>query len=144
MILFHSKVWPAFESVLTIWGPFRRVDVLTGFLGSGALKVVKEFGNASVRIVFGLNLKNPALPKTQIEELKATKKVAKLNEEGGTPLNNSVGMKGDRTIRKGICGDQPPLTFPGIGEFPGYSHQPSRNRPGWGRLCRTKGRGHCS
>jgi hypothetical protein len=26
--------------------------------------------------------------------------------EGGTPLNNSVGMKGDRTIRKGLCGDQ--------------------------------------
>jgi len=25
---------------------------------------------------------------------------------GGTPLNNSVGMKGDRTIRKGLCGDQ--------------------------------------
>ena len=83
MILFHSKVWPAFESVLTSWGPFRRVDVLTGFLGSGASKVVKEFGNARVRIVFGLNLKNPALPKTLIEELKAIIKVAKLKVYSG-------------------------------------------------------------
>ena len=62
----------------------------------------------------------------------------------GTPLNNSVGMKGDRAIRKGPCGDPPALTLPGIGEFPGCSGQPSRNKPGWGRLCRTKGRGHCS
>jgi hypothetical protein len=56
----------------------------------------------------------------------------KLNLRGGrgTPLNNSFGMKGDRTIRKGLCGDQPALTLQEIGEFPGCSRQPSGNKPG--------------
>jgi hypothetical protein len=52
----------------------------------------------------------------------------------GTPFNNSVDMKGDRKIRKGLCGDQPALTLPGIGEFPGCSGQPSRNEPSGGWL----------
>jgi len=56
---------------------------------------------------------------------------------GGTPLNNSAGMKGDRTIRKGICEDQPALTLQEIGGFPGCSGQPSGNKPGWGRLSRS-------
>ena len=30
-------------------------------------------------------------------------------KESETPLNNSVDMKGDCTIRKGLCGDQPAL-----------------------------------
>lgn len=41
----------------------------------------------------------------------------------GTPLNNSVDVKGDRAIRRAICGDQPALTPPGIGEFPGCSER---------------------
>ena len=62
----------------------------------------------------------------------------------GMPLNYSVDRKGDRTIRKGLCGNQLALTLPGIGEFPGCSGQPSRNKPGWGRLGHTKAGGHCS
>ena len=41
------------------------------------------------------------------------------------PLNNSVDMKGDRAIRKGICGDHPALTLPRIGVRLGSS--------GWGQ-----------
>jgi len=47
-------------------------------------------------------------------------------------------MKGDRTIRKGPCGDQPALALPGIGEFPGCSGQASRNESGGDWLGRTK------
>ena len=60
----------------------------------------------------------------------------------GTPLNYSVDTKRDRTIRKGLCGNQPALTLARIGESPGGSGQPSRNKPGWDRLGHTKGRGH--
>ena len=69
---------------------------------------------------------------------------SEIEKSRGTSVNNSVDMKGDRKIRKGLCGDQPALTLPGIGEFPGCSGQPSRNEPGWGWLCRTRGRGHRS
>ena len=62
----------------------------------------------------------------------------------GTPLNHSVDMKGGRTIRKGLYGNQPALTLARIREFPGGSGQPSRNKPGWDRLGHTKRRGHCS
>ena len=62
----------------------------------------------------------------------------------GTPLNYSVDRKGDRTIRKGLCGNQPALTLARIKEFHGGSGQPSGNKPGWDRLGRTKARGHCS
>ena len=67
---------------------------------------------------------------------------SEIEKSRGTSVNNSVDMKGDRKIRKGLCGDRPALTLPGIGEFPGCSGQPFRNEPGWGWLCRTKGRGH--
>ena len=69
---------------------------------------------------------------------------SEIEKSRGTSFNNSVDMKGDRKIRKGLCGDQPALRLPRIEEFPGCSGQSSRNKPGWGRLCRTKRRGHCS
>jgi len=47
-----------------------------------------------------------------------------------TSSNNSVDMKGDRAIRKGLCGHQPALRLPRIGDFPGCSGQPSGNKPG--------------
>ena len=60
----------------------------------------------------------------------------------GTPLNYSVHRKGGRTIRKGLCGNQPALTLARIGGFPGGSGHRSRNKPGWHRLGHTEGRGH--
>ena len=41
--------------------------------------------------------------------------------ERGKPLNYSVVRKGDRTIRKGLCGHQPALTLARIGDSPGSS-----------------------
>jgi len=95
----------------------------------------------------GVNLEELREPRVLFEG-PATEAVVKfsqnVNASRGTPFNNSVDMKGDCKIRKGLCGDQPALTLPGIGEFPGYSGQPFINEPGGGWLCRTKGRGHRS
>jgi len=40
---------------------------------------------------------------------------SEIEKSGGGHPNNSVDMKGDRKIWKGLCGDQPALTLPGMG-----------------------------
>ncbi len=47
------------------------------------------------------------------------------------PLNNAIDIKGERRIRKGICGNQPTLTLPGIGDYAAWSDQPSMRELGW-------------
>lgn len=72
----------------------------------------------------------PNAIKTEKDYEKALARIKDIKQQRGKPLNNSVGMRRDRAIRKGLCEDQPALRLPGIGEFPGCAGQPSRNKPG--------------
>lgn len=76
MIKFCAEVWPGFESVLKERGPFKKLDILTAYLGSGAHKVLDKLNVKDVRIVFGLEKRNPSLTKSQFEELQHLKKTA--------------------------------------------------------------------
>src|SRR5437016_5308593 len=78
MIDFHSKIWPAIESIRSRWGPIHKLDLLTGYLGAGAVRVLDELGHPDTRLVFGLSQSNPELSQGQIDELELLKKAAQI------------------------------------------------------------------
>jgi len=74
MIQLEHKIWKAFESTRDRFKP-QRLDILTGFFGTGASKAISELGVNHTRFVFGLRSSKPALPKAQLEELRRLKKL---------------------------------------------------------------------
>jgi hypothetical protein len=44
MIEFYSEIWPAFVSILKRFGSIETLDILTGYLGAGAHKALKDLG----------------------------------------------------------------------------------------------------
>lgn len=70
MIELHSDIWRAFDSLKKRFGPFSSVDILTGYIGSGAHKMLRRLGATDGRIVIGLTRRKPALTGGQIDELK--------------------------------------------------------------------------
>src|SRR5947209_2350359 len=78
MIAFHSKIWPAFQSIHSRLKGVKKLDILTGYLGAGACKVLADLGATEVRIAFGLDLTDPTLAQAQIDELGRVKHLAAL------------------------------------------------------------------
>ncbi len=76
-----SDIWTTFQSIRNRWRP-KTLDVLTGFLGTGAVDVVREL-NVSPRIVFGLASASFELPVSQIAEIKRLQAVGKVRVSPG-------------------------------------------------------------
>lgn len=78
MIEFYSEIWPAFVSISKRLGSIEKLDLLTGYLGAGAHKVLKKLNVKRARIVFGLGKTNPSLPKPLLDELQVLRKISKI------------------------------------------------------------------
>jgi hypothetical protein len=78
MIGFHSRIWPAIQSIRARLKGVKKLDILTAYLGAGASKVLTDLGVKQGRIAFGLDLNDPFLAQSQIDELHRLKDLAAL------------------------------------------------------------------
>jgi phosphatidylserine/phosphatidylglycerophosphate/cardiolipin synthase-like enzyme len=78
MIELFDKPWQALSDATKRLGHVERLDILTGYIGSGAANALASLGSPATRIVFGLDSRHPALRVDQIAELRRLAKAAHL------------------------------------------------------------------
>lgn len=78
MIEMYDDAWEALRAIRSRLRTIQSLDILTGFLGAGANRVLAQLGPKQTRIIFGLERQSAPLGKTLADELSAPRDSAEV------------------------------------------------------------------